>query len=153
MTNRFNGLRVLLLASALALLLIPLLESRANAAYSASPFCQPFATPDRSKWVPPRSYCSRSAPGYPTVEYGSFDSAAVSSGTNGLRRCAIIDVYRRSPAGLAHRYKTCTYGGDAWAYVTNAAYKNPFVYFMLASAYNGSDKAQLLSGVAFGYAF
>jgi hypothetical protein len=146
-TKRLS-VRALLLAGALALVsLIPV--ARADAAtFQQIPFCQPFAT---SVKVPARSYCTRAAAGYTPFVYGSFQSVAVASGTNGLRHCAIIDVYRRSPSAYVQRYKTCTYSGEAWAFVTNSAYTNPFNYYMIALAYNGSDSPQLLSGYAFGY--
>lgn len=151
MTNRFNALRALLLAGALALLLVPLMESRASASGGIHPFCQPFATSDKSKWVPPNSYCLKAAPGYHTSLYGQFGFVDATSATSGQRFCAILDVYSNITRGFVKRFKSCSYSGfyPPRAQITSP-YTNWFLYSTFAYVYNGSSKPQLLGGVAAG---
>jgi hypothetical protein len=150
-TNRFNCLRALLLAAALALLLIPLTASRASASPGVHHFCQPFATSDKSKWVPPNSYCLKAAPGFHPQLYGDFGFVDATSTAVGQRFCAILDVYSNVTYGFVKRFKSCSTSGyyPPRAQLTSP-YTNFFAYSTWAYVYNGSSKPQLLGGAAAG---
>jgi hypothetical protein len=149
--RRGFGLRSLLLAGALALLLIPVMESRASAAGGVHPFCYPSATSDQSKWVPANSYCQKAQAGYYPQLYGSFFWSDATTGRPGNRFCSIIDVYSLSTGLAVHRYKSCTTSGSSVrATVTNGAYGNRFAYAMFAYVYNGSSVRLPLAGWAAG---
>jgi hypothetical protein len=151
-----SWLRSLLLAGALALALIPALESRASAAtYGLHYYCAASASSDQSTWVPPNSYCQRGTGGQPAQLVGSFTRNEVGGPRTNQRRCAIIDVYSTTTGLQVKRYKACTAPGE-WSktvQMTNGEYLNQNKYIMFASVYNGSSTRQNLGGTAFGYRY
>ena len=134
--------RTMLLAGALALLLVPAMESRASAADTWNYYC--------GSNVSARSYCLKGSSWGPNQRYGYFTVNAV-EGNAGPRKCAIIDVYSNFNHVMVKRFKACGTGQQVAVGVTSQ-YKNFWAYSMFAYAYNGSDRTQYLLGYAYGYA-
>jgi hypothetical protein len=134
------SVRGLLLAGALALALIPVLESRASAAPTTNYFC--------GSYVLPNSYCTKSSAWGPPTIYGFFTSATV-EGESGFRKCAILIVYSNTSGLEVARFKNCGTNSHHSVAITSQ-YNNPWLYGMFAHVYNGSSQKKGLLGWAIG---